>query len=157
MAKLSSCKWQVAPSSGQICNQFKWCQVMVKFRTDPSVPFGELWTNTSGAAYNWRNLEPMQVAFYLAGEILSQVESIPWVRCASGNVWMYGSNSWISSAKSGSSSTTDNCHFWTSGDIFSSSPDVLYLHRKVNITKYLWGAGLHVSLLLWPQVEMNCH
>ena len=72
MAKLFSCKWQVAPSSGQICNQFKWFQVMVKFRTDPS---GEFWTNTSGAAYNWPNLEPMQVAFYLAGEI-TQVKRV---------------------------------------------------------------------------------
>ena len=29
------CKWQVAPSSGQIRNQFKWCRVIVKFKTDP--------------------------------------------------------------------------------------------------------------------------
>ena len=85
MAKLSSCKWQVAPSSGQICNQFKWCQVMVKFRTDPS---GEFWTNTSGAAYNWPNLEPMQVAFYLDGEITQVKETIPWVCCVSGNVFL---------------------------------------------------------------------
>ena len=28
----------------------------------------------------------MQVAFYLAGEITQVKESIPWVRCASGNV-----------------------------------------------------------------------
>ena len=28
----------------------------------------------------------MQVAFYLAGEIIQIKESIPWVRCASGNV-----------------------------------------------------------------------
>ena len=28
----------------------------------------------------------MQVAFYLAGEIPQVKESIPWVRCASGNV-----------------------------------------------------------------------
>ena len=85
MAKLSSCKWQVAPSSGQICNQFKWCQVMVKFRTDPS---GEFLTNTSGAAYNWLNLEPMQVAFYLDGEITQVKETIPWVCCVSGNVFL---------------------------------------------------------------------
>ena len=33
------------------------------------------------------NLEPMQVAiFFLAGEITQVKESIPWVRCASGNV-----------------------------------------------------------------------
>ena len=33
--------------------------------------------------YNWPNLEAMQVAFFL-----SRVkESIPWVRCASGNVF----------------------------------------------------------------------
>ena len=29
----------------------------------------------------------MQVAFYLAGEITQVKESIPWVRCASGNVY----------------------------------------------------------------------
>ena len=43
-------------------------------------------TNASGATYNWSNLEPMQVAFYLAGEKTQVKESIPWVRCASGNV-----------------------------------------------------------------------
>ena len=31
----------------------------------------------------------MQVAFYLAGEITQVKESIPWVRCASGNVWIF--------------------------------------------------------------------
>ena len=34
----------------------------------------------------WPNLEPMQVAFYLTGEITQVIDSIPWVRCASGNV-----------------------------------------------------------------------
>ena len=29
----------------------------------------------------------MQVTFYLAGEITQVKESIPWVRCASGNVF----------------------------------------------------------------------
>ena len=29
----------------------------------------------------------MQVAFYLAGEITQVIDSIPWVRCASGNVF----------------------------------------------------------------------
>ena len=42
---------------------------------------------TSGTTYNWPNLEPIQVAFYLAGEITQVIDSIPWVRCASGNVW----------------------------------------------------------------------
>ena len=28
----------------------------------------------------------MQVEFYLAGEITQVIDSIPWVRCASGNV-----------------------------------------------------------------------
>ena len=32
----------------------------------------------------------MQVAFYLAGEITQVKESIPWVRCASGNVFRKG-------------------------------------------------------------------
>ena len=31
----------------------------------------------------------MQVAFYLAGEITQVEESIPWVRCASGNVFIF--------------------------------------------------------------------
>ena len=47
----------------------------------------EVFPNTSGTTYNWPNLEPMQVAFYLAGEITQVKESIPWVRCASGNVF----------------------------------------------------------------------
>ena len=47
----SACKWQVA-SSGQIRNQFKWCQVVVKFRADSSGTFGgqmavEFATNSS--------------------------------------------------------------------------------------------------------------
>ena len=29
----------------------------------------------------------MQVEFYLAGEITQVIDSIPWVRCASGNVF----------------------------------------------------------------------
>ena len=37
----------------------------------------------------WANLEPMQVALYLAGEITQVKESIPWVRCASGNVLLF--------------------------------------------------------------------
>ena len=43
-------------------------------------------TYASGAAW-LPNLEPMQVAFFLLAEEISQVkEAIPWVRCASGNV-----------------------------------------------------------------------
>ena len=37
----------------------------------------------------WANLEPMQVALYLAGEITQVKESISWVRCASGNVLLF--------------------------------------------------------------------
>ena len=44
-------------------------------------------TNTSGTTYNWPNLEPMQMEFYLAGEITQVIDSIPWVRCAFGNVF----------------------------------------------------------------------
>ena len=47
-------------------------------------------TRTEGTNANcitcWPNLEPMQVEFYLAGEITQVIDSIPWVRCASGNV-----------------------------------------------------------------------
>ena len=43
-------------------------------------------TDASGATW-WLNLEPMQVAFFLLAEEITQVkEAIPWVRCASGNV-----------------------------------------------------------------------
>ena len=60
------------------------------------------WSNfelilVSGTTYNWANLEPMQVAFYLAGEITQVIESIPWVRCASGNVSMVA-NHWSKDA-----------------------------------------------------------
>ena len=67
----------IALHVGQIWNQFWWHHLVVKF-----------WTNTSGTTYNWPNLEPMQVAFYLAGEITQVIDSIPWVRCASGNVYI---------------------------------------------------------------------
>ena len=30
----------------------------------------------------------MQVAFYFAGEITQVLDAIPWVRCASGNVFI---------------------------------------------------------------------
>ena len=44
-------------------------------------------TDASGATW-WPNLEPMQVAFFLLAEEITQVkEAIPWVRCASGNVF----------------------------------------------------------------------
>ena len=46
----------------------------------------EFVTDASGATW-WPNLEPMQVAFFLLAEEITQVkEAIPWVRCASGNV-----------------------------------------------------------------------
>ena len=50
-------------------------------------------TNASGTTC-WPNLEPMQVAFYLAGEITQVIDSIPWVRCASGNVYTELSHFW---------------------------------------------------------------
>ena len=59
--------------------------MLAKFGTNASVV--KLYTNTSGNTYNWPNLEPMQVAFFVAGEITQVKESIPWVRCASGNVF----------------------------------------------------------------------
>ena len=56
-------------------------------------------TNSGGDTW-WSNFEliqvephtigqiwnQMQVEFYLAGEITQVIDSIPWVRCASGNV-----------------------------------------------------------------------
>ena len=46
-------------------------------------------TNASGSIW-WPNLEPMQVAFFFLAEEITQVkEAIPWVRCASGNVYKW--------------------------------------------------------------------
>ena len=64
---------------------------MAKFATDA---IGAIWghlvdnfaTNANCATW-WPNLDSMQVAFYLAGEITHFIDSIPWVRCASGNVF----------------------------------------------------------------------
>ena len=44
-------------------------------------------TDACGATW-WPNLEPMQVAFFLIAQEITQVkEAIHWVRCASGNVF----------------------------------------------------------------------
>ena len=43
-------------------------------------------TNANCATW-WPTLDSMQVAFHLAGEITQVIDSITWVRCASGNVW----------------------------------------------------------------------
>ena len=40
--------------------------------------------------YNWPNLEPMLAAFFLARKITKVNESIPWVCCYFGNVFMSG-------------------------------------------------------------------
>ena len=40
-------------------------------------------TNENSNTY-WSNLEPMQMAFFLLAQVK---EAIPWVRCASGNIW----------------------------------------------------------------------
>ena len=61
---------QVTPYGGQICNLCKWRHLVAKFAT-----------NASGT---------MQVAFYFDGEITQVLDAIPWVRCASGNVFAYG-------------------------------------------------------------------
>ena len=43
-------------------------------------------TNASCAIW-WPNLELMQAEPPLAGEIIQVLDAIPWVRCASGNVY----------------------------------------------------------------------
>ena len=64
VAKFSTCKRQVAPSSGQIRDQFKGRQVMLIFRTDPS-----------GTTCCLRDYSSYGLNF--------------WVRCTSGNVLFY--------------------------------------------------------------------
>ena len=53
--------------------QCKWGHLVAKIGTNANDKF-----------------ETMQVAFFLAGEISQVIESIPWVRCASGNVFFVG-------------------------------------------------------------------
>ena len=65
---------QATPPGGQAWNQCKWHYMLAKFGT-----------NTSGTTC-WPNLE---VPFFLAGDIAQVIESIPWVRCASGNVFAF--------------------------------------------------------------------
>ena len=48
----------------------------------------QIWPTDIGAIW-WVNLELMQVAFYLAREITQVSDAIPWVRCASGNVYFF--------------------------------------------------------------------
>ena len=54
---------QVAPSCGQFFNSCKWRHLVAKFGT-----------NASGATISWRDN--------------SSLDAIPWVRCASGNVYL---------------------------------------------------------------------
>ena len=68
---------QVAPYDDQIWNLCKWRHLVDNFATKASF------------ATWWPNLEPKKVAFYSAGEITQVIDSIPWVRCASGNVFYY--------------------------------------------------------------------
>ena len=67
-------------------------------------------TNTSGTTYNWPNLELKQVTFYLAGEITQVIDSIPWVRCASGNVLV---QLWISNEIAMRRPSNDAVATWT--------------------------------------------
>ena len=59
----------------------------------------------------------MQVALYLAGEITQVKESIPWVRCASDNVW----NTVLNSKRSRNMGPLYNNHVKI--DMLSSVPD----------------------------------
>ena len=105
---------QVAPSGGQICNLGKWrhlvamqvappggknCnQCKLHYNLEPMLVAPlvvKFWTNTNGTTYNRPNLEPMQVEFFLAGEITQVKEAIPWVRCASGNVCLDAGKNWL--------------------------------------------------------------
>ena len=51
-------------------------------------PGAKIGTNANCITYWPMQLEPMQVVFFLAGEITQVKESIPWVRCDSGNVFL---------------------------------------------------------------------
>ena len=46
---------------------------------------------------NWPNLENLQVEFHFAGDLAQIIETIPWARCASGNVFLFnwGMLQWI--------------------------------------------------------------
>ena len=66
---------QVNQHGWKICNLCKWRHLVVKFATNAS---GVIW---------WPNLELVQVEPPLVEEITQVRDAIPWVRCASGNVF----------------------------------------------------------------------
>ena len=76
----------------------------------------------------------MQVAFYFAGEITQVLDAIPWVRCASGNVWMFGHNMICPSNIDSSIVTDEGCLFHDflpcrSGPNLDTTPDYLISAR----------------------------
>ena len=77
---------------GKIC---MWCHLLANFATNSS---GATWRPNlylmqvapSGGHASSAKLEPMEVAFFVAGEMTQVKEAIPWVRCASGNIYIVG-------------------------------------------------------------------
>ena len=68
---------QVVPSDGQICNYWKWCHLVAKFAT-----------YTSGAIWCPKNATNASGAMLLLNLIPSHGVNF-WVRCASGNVYLW--------------------------------------------------------------------
>ena len=95
----------------------------------------------------WPKLEPMQVTFFLAGEITQVEESIPWVRCASGNVWYDHHHCCqtvcqsVSPCQCPSYSSTKHCDWPRSG---LSTILILVLVSNIQIQLYDWKS---ISLL----------
>ena len=77
---------QVVPSGDQICNQCMWLHLVAKFGTNASGAILrtilQLLQIAPPGDQNWNKCK------FLAGEITHVKEAIPWVRCASGNVFL---------------------------------------------------------------------
>ena len=71
---------QLAPSGGQIWNQSKWCTLWPNWQPMQVAPSGGQSCNQF-KKFHWNQFQTILVErFYQV------IDSIPWVRCASGNV-----------------------------------------------------------------------
>ena len=113
----------VAPSGGRICNKCKWGHLVGKFATYAS---GTIW---------WTNLQLIQVA-PSGGQIcnwcITQVkEAIPWVRCASGNVYLKLHISILLYKSSGSRIWQDKMRLDTTLNLMHSTADPIALEKVI--------------------------
>ena len=84
----------------------------------------------------------MQVAFCLAGEITQVIDSIPWVRCASGNV--LPSYIFVVGVLVSLSDEVDYCEDYNCEDYHYEN----YYYENYYCEDHYWGGERRISLLL---------